>query len=156
MLEAILLAGTLVAAAGPELGQKMSSLALRVDGFPDARGKATLRIYDSVRSMETDPARFEWKTDVVDGVATFVAEGLPQGRWAVMVFHDRNTNGKVDHGWNRFPTESIGYSNGFEPSFRAGMPSYHKVAIRVDASTDSLRLTVRPIDLSSFLGRRSK
>lgn len=156
MLEALLLAGTLVAAAGSDQRQEMSSLALRVDGFPDTRGKAVLRIFDSVGSMEKDAPRLERNADVVDGVAKFAVEGLPRGRWAIMVFHDRNANGKVDHGWNRFPTETIGYSNGFVPSFRTGMPSYHKVAVRIDASTDSLRLTVRSIDLSSFLGRSSK
>ena len=47
---------------------------------------------------------------------------LPQGRYAIGVFHDANRNNRLDTGLFGIPKEQFGFSNG--ASGRFGPPSF--------------------------------
>jgi uncharacterized protein (DUF2141 family) len=49
---------------------------------------------------------------------------LPQGVYAVSLFHDENRNGKLDSGVMRIPKEGYGFSN--NPAKRFGPPKYEE------------------------------
>ena len=44
------------------------------------------------------------------GQVTHVFEGLPPGKYAVMVIHDENANGKLDSNFMGIPSEGYGFS----------------------------------------------
>jgi uncharacterized protein (DUF2141 family) len=44
------------------------------------------------------------------GEVTHVFEGLPPGKYAVMVIHDENENGKLDSNFLGIPSEGYGFS----------------------------------------------
>ena len=62
-------------------------------------------------------------SDIKTGSQTVIFKNLPKSRYAVAVFHDENSNGKIDTNWIGMPKEGIAVSNkakGFmgPPSFK--------------------------------------
>jgi uncharacterized protein (DUF2141 family) len=126
------------------------------DGFADAKGLAVLRAYDSLGNMVKDPPRFFLAAPIQDGSARFRLGDFPSGVWAFVVFQDRNGNNEIDHGWNRFPSEPLGYSRGFVPGISAGMPTYGKAGVPVKSPADTIRVTVAAVDFKSFFRGKSQ
>ena len=62
-----------------------------------------------------------------NGEATFVFPQLEYGNYAVILFHDENGNGDLDHNILRLPAEPMGFSNGFDLSLFSGLPSFEKL-----------------------------
>lgn len=137
-------------------GALPTRLVVDAKGFADAEGSAILRVYDSAGNMAKDPPRFSRKSPIRKGAAHFELSGFPAGTWAFMVFQDRNGNNDIDHGWNRFPVEPMGYSRGFVPGIHVGMPAFGKVAVTVKCPADTIRLTVAEVDFKSFFRRKSQ
>ena len=133
-----------------------TELAVEADGFADAKGLAVLNVYDSVGKMAGEPPRFSFTAPIEGGSARFRLRDFPCGAWAFLVFQDRNGNNEIDHGWNRFPTEPLGYSRGFVPGLSSGMPSFGKAGVPVTGPSDTVHVTVAPVDFKSFFRRESR
>jgi uncharacterized protein (DUF2141 family) len=67
------------------------------EGFPGAASKA----------LRTQPAKIDPQTLTAQAVFS----GIPQGTYAVIVFHDENGNGKLDKNLVGIPKEGYGASN---------------------------------------------
>jgi uncharacterized protein (DUF2141 family) len=65
---------------------------------------------------------------------------LPPGTYALSVFHDRNSNGKLDTNMLGMPSEPFGFSNAAKASF--GPPKFGDAAITLgtDNSTAAIQL----------------
>lgn len=63
------------------------------------------------------------------GIA-LVKVDVPQGRYALFVFHDANENGIVDHKWYGPPAEDLGYYRHFKARFAP--PGFDEVAFELD------------------------
>lgn len=63
------------------------------------------------------------------GKVTLQFEDLPEGEYALAVFHDENGNGKLDRNWLGVPSEKIGFSKGKMRAF--GPPRYSECAFTV-------------------------
>lgn len=131
-------------------------LVVDAKGFADAEGVAVLRVYDSSENMVKDPPRFSRISQIHKGTARFELPDFPAGMWAFMVFQDRNGNNDIDHGWNRFPVEPLGYSRGFVPGIHVGMPTFGKTAVTVECPADTLNVTVAEVDFKAFFRRKSQ
>lgn len=71
-------------------------------------------------------------TATVDGTTATVRLGpVACGSWALMVYHDRNTNGTLDHRFG-FPAEPLAFSNRFALGLFSGLPTFEKLAFPVD------------------------
>ena len=60
------------------------------------------------------------------GVAVFRFPGLVARPYAVVVFHDENRNGEIDHGLLG-PSEALGFSGGFVLSWTSGRPDFERL-----------------------------
>ena len=77
------------------------------------------------------------------GRATIVDfEGIPAGRYAVVLYLDENRNGKLDTSFVGAPTEPFGFSND-APLALFGPPSFEACAIDVRAPLTRARVTLR-------------
>jgi uncharacterized protein (DUF2141 family) len=92
------------------------------DGFPGDTSKA-LRM----QGAPVDP-------NTLSSEIVFV--GIPQGVYAVMVFHDENKNGKLDKNLVGVPKEGYGASNNPEKKMRP--PSFDETSLQLkkDQSVD--------------------
>jgi len=73
------------------------------DGFPG----------DASKALRTQPAKIDPQTLT----AQTVFSGIPQGTYAVMVFHDENGNGKLDKNVLGVPKEGYGASRDARGAF---------------------------------------
>ena len=69
-----------------------------------------------------------------------VLTDLAYGPYAMVVFHDENDNGTLDHNVLRLPAEPLGFSKGFKLSLFSGMPNFEK--LRFDFTVDSMPLEI--------------
>ncbi len=64
---------------------------------------------------------------------------LPPGRYAIAVYHDENSNGKLDTYWYGKPREGAAASNNPHPSFRA--PNFKESSFELsDSQTIALKM----------------
>ncbi|GHU62075.1 hypothetical protein FACS1894123_02420 [Bacteroidia bacterium] len=111
-------------------------LTIIVDGFKEQKGKLMVGVYDSDSTFMKKVYK-GYAVDVTDTSLEFTIE-LPEGEYAISVFHDVNENGKLDTGVFGIPTESYGFSNnrkGFmgPPSFEKAKFSFSRNArIRIN------------------------
>ena len=131
------LLGTAAAADVPREG-----IVVHVSGFTHAGGQAIGNLF-----REGDDVFEKPYLRVVAGIqqntATLVFPGLPQGSYAVTVFHDENGNNDLDHNFLHMPAEPLGFSNGFKLSLFSGMPSFDKLRFAFGANAESLEISVK-------------
>ncbi len=120
--------GATVAIASNPPALAAGPLHIEASGFLDARGHARARIYRPGDRVTGTPWRQE-PAPIRDGVARWTIADLPYGAYAVVVLHDRNDNGEVDHNLFGLPTEALGFSNGFTLGLFSGMPTYEKLRV---------------------------
>lgn len=111
-------------------------------GFAQDRGHAIAKLFrpgDQVRG----PGRWETRAPIVGGQAQLTFPDLPPGEYAVVVFHDENDNGQIDHSLLGLPVEALGFSNGFELGLFSGLPSFDKLRFTHGTEPQHLNITVK-------------
>ena len=113
----------------PGTGMVLALLYDVPDAFADLRDpRATLELPDGGRTA----ARFG---------------DLAPGRYAVVVFHDVNGNGRLDENFMGIPREPLGFSNRY---WAKGPPAFAGAALEVDAGA----LVPAAVDLKKIFGRK--
>jgi uncharacterized protein (DUF2141 family) len=103
-----------------------SALIIRASGFKHVRGHAIAKVFQPGDNVVRHG---RWQTSAVirHGRAVFQFPGLAAGSYAVVVFHDENDNGEIDHNAIGFPREPLGFSNGFVLGLVSGKPTFEKL-----------------------------
>lgn len=94
--------------------------------FKDESGHAIAKLFRLGQNVR-QRGEFEVKSDIRGGKASLIFPPLPAGEYAVVVFHDANDNGVIDHNLIGLPNEAIGFSNAFKLSFISGLPTFDKL-----------------------------
>lgn len=92
------------------------------DGFPG----------DASKALRTQPAKIDPQTLTAQAVFS----GIPQGTYAVMVFHDENGNGKLDENLVGMPKEGYGASNNPPKKMRPPTFDEAKFSLTSDQSVE--------------------
>jgi uncharacterized protein (DUF2141 family) len=92
------------------------------EGFPGAASKA----------LRTQTAKIDPQTLTAQAIFS----GIPQGTYAVMVFHDENGNGKLDKNLVGIPKEGYGASNNPAKKMRAPTFDEAKFSLSSDQSVE--------------------
>lgn len=103
-----------------------NTLIVNAGGFAHARGHAVAKLFQPADNV-LEHGRQQLIAEIRDGKASFEFKGLPAGAYALVVFHDENDNGEIDHNLFRLPSEALGFSNGFTPGPFSGLPSFDKL-----------------------------
>jgi uncharacterized protein (DUF2141 family) len=118
-----------------------ASITVQASGFKDDQGQAIAKLFqpgDDVLAA----GRWEAKSHIHDGHATLVLPALPAGRYALVVFHDRNGNGQIDHGLLG-PSEALGFSGGFRLSLFSGRPTFDELKFEFNGQAATMEVRVR-------------
>lgn len=110
---------------------------VKIEGIDSNKGKIVLSLYDAPEHYRKHPKQ------VLRVAAEKVAhEGfslsLPQGTYAISVYHDANNNGHIDRNFIGIPTERGGFSN--NPRIVMGPPSFKSCAF---SCTGDMQLTIK-------------
>ena len=98
-------------------------------------GKVSFALYNKETFMKTP---LQAKTSkIVNGKSTVVFEGIEAGDYAIVCFHDKNNNDKMDFQENGMPMEDYGASNNVM-SF--GPPTYLNSKFAVEGENVTLEI----------------
>lgn len=75
------------------------------------------------------------------GTVNFTIPDLPDGTYAISVFHDENQNHKVDRDLFGRPKEGIGFAN--NPKIRFSAPSWKDSSLRVAGPSEDTTIDLR-------------
>lgn len=93
------------------------------------KGSIYLALYNSADTYMKDGYKSA-KTKVIDGKATISFENIEKGTYAFSVFHDVNSNEKMDKNFMGIPKEPYGFSNNKKGKF--GPPDFEKVKFELN------------------------
>lgn len=144
---AITLAATVFySAALPTLAQALGSADLNIEasGFNDESGHAIAKLFFPGQNVR-QRGHLEIKADIQGGKASLAFLALPPGDYAVVVFHDANDNGIIDHNLIGIPNEELGFSNAFKLSLSSGLPTFNKLKFAHGESAQTIAIRVEAL-----------
>ena len=104
------------------ISTKKQSVTATVVNVTSDSGKVSFAIYDKANFMR-QPIDSK-NSKIVDGKSTVTFENLAPGEYAIICFHDKNNNDKMDFEANGMPIEDYGATNNI---MNFGPPKYDDV-----------------------------
>lgn len=103
------------------------NISLEINNVKTSSGTINVAIYDESEGF----LKFDkvFKADSIGakkGKTEMHITGLPEGEYALAIFHDENGNSKLDTNWLGIPKEAIGFSNARMKTF--GPPQFKECA----------------------------
>ncbi len=100
-------------------GSAQSDLVLEVEGLETMDGQILVGLFDSEAGFEAEQEMIG-RTVPVSGETTRITfDDLPVGNYAIKVFHDEDSDGKLDTNGLGIPSEPYGFSNNASDPFSA-------------------------------------
>jgi uncharacterized protein (DUF2141 family) len=132
----------LVVVHSPAFSESTGKLVVDISGFPSSDGFAMVALNNSKESYKggENEAIAKTKTMVVDQKAQVVFTSLPYGWYGISLYHDENSNGKMDKNAMGIPKEAYGFSNNAKGFF--GKPSYKKVKFQLNSAEMQIAISL--------------
>ncbi len=126
----------------PAPARSTSTLAVRITGFRNAKGKINIALFRNATGFPLDiasaAAAQRLEIDPQTASATAVFKDLPQGVYAVSVFHDENLTGKMEFDSQGVPQYGYGISN--NPDTRQGPPVSDQAVFTVNQAETTIEI----------------
>lgn len=119
-----------------------SNLVIHASGFTHQRGQAIANLFYEGDDL-FKASRSRVATTIQNDMAVLIFPHVMPGHYAVLVFHDENGNGDLDHNALRFPAEPLGYSNNFDLTLFSGLPSFKKLRFAFEADGNPISIQVK-------------
>lgn len=137
----ILMAAIAVTAHSVLAAPGSNGLEVEVSGFKNDSGHAIAKLFmpgdDDIKK-----GRQEVSGTIRNWLSSLTFATAPPGEYAVVVFHDANDNGAIDHNLIGFPKEALGFSNGFTLTITTGLPNFEKLRFTHGAALQTLTIKV--------------
>ncbi|TBU92821.1 DUF2141 domain-containing protein [Stutzerimonas kirkiae] len=127
-------------ASGPVFAEDVR-LSVVVHGLQHERGSVRASLYNDPDSFRKEARAVAVRqVSAVEGDAVIHFDGLAPGRYALMVYHDENADGKLNLRLGMFPREGYGLSN--NPRVM-GPPKFEASAFDVSGPETTTDIDVR-------------
>lgn len=118
----------------PMFGLAQNQITVDVHDVPSSKGKISVAVYNKKEGF----LKFEnvFKCDSIvakKGITHISIKDLPEGEYALAIFHDENGNDKLDTNWLGIPKEKVAFSNAKMKTF--GPPAFKECAFKVEKDT---------------------
>ena len=134
MLRRLSPVGTLFALAAVCMPQEQAApsnlVHVEISGLRSDKGQVMCALFSSAAGFPKDytKASARAKSEISGGRAVCEFPGVSAGTYAVAVFHDENSNGRLDTKFMGIPREGVGASNNAKGHF--GPPKFDAAAFR--------------------------
>jgi uncharacterized protein (DUF2141 family) len=111
-----------------------ATLTIQVQGLKQTKGQVQIAIYNDANKFLK--IGNEYRAESVAATAnalTYTAKNLPNGEYAIAVFHDINSDGVLNLNFLGIPKEPYGFSKNIKPMWSA--PTFSKTKVAVNADT---------------------
>ncbi|MET0859136.1 MAG: DUF2141 domain-containing protein [Telluria sp.] len=117
-----------------------ADLTIHIDDVKAAGGHLMVAVYNSAANFRKTAAGYASTAAEKTG-STVVIKDLPAGEYAFAVYHDANSNGKLDTNLLGIPTEDYGFSN--NALGKMGPPSFDQARFALPAAGAAMRVSLR-------------
>ncbi len=118
----------------PFWGISQSTLKVSVHAIKEPKGELFIGLYNSESSFKNVDSVYLDKIIAIDSsIMVTYFEELPHGLYALTMFQDKNSNGKMDKGFFGQPKEKYGFSNNPKIMFKS--PGFDKCMFTVANDT---------------------
>lgn len=113
-----------------------------IAGMHNDKGRVVCSLFSTAAEFpkRTDKAVAHTASDISQGQASCDFAGVAPGTYAVSVFHDENSNGKLDTNFMGIPREGVGASNNARGHF--GPPKFDAAAFQFSGGRLDLTITI--------------
>ncbi len=119
----------------PFFATAQNKLSITVVGVKSSSGSINVAVYNKSEGfLKFDEVYKSDSARAIKGTTHIAIYGLPEGVYALAVFHDENGNNELDTNWLGMPKESFGFSRGRMKAF--GPPSFRECALRINADSE--------------------
>jgi uncharacterized protein (DUF2141 family) len=126
----------------PFFGNTQSNLKVSVHAIKEPRGELFIGLYNSESTFKnTDSVYMDKIIPIDSSIMVTYFEGLPPGHYALTMFQDKNSNGKMDKGIFGQPTEKYGFSNNPKIMFKS--PDFDKCMFKVTARDTTVYIKMK-------------
>lgn len=105
-----------------------NTIELEITDFESDEGIAMIGLYNSEANFMEDDFRGK-KLEIKDSMVTTTFTDIPDGVYAISVFHDENKDGKLNTNFMGIPKEDYGATN--EAHSRLGAPRWEDAKFEV-------------------------
>ena len=140
-LVAVMLAIAITVPAVPQTASA-NTIRVKVEGLRSDKGQVKCALFSSAKDFPKngDKAVAHAQSAIAHGKAVCEFSAVAPGRYAVSVFHDENSNGKMDTNFIGMPREGVGASNNAIGHF--GPPKFDAAAFSYSGGQLELAITV--------------
>ncbi len=117
-----------------------SFFTLTITGIQKIEGEIRIAMFDSKEKYTKDPLHAV-VLPVDSTVVEWSVDALPYGEYAIAIYHDKNTNGKLDTNLLGIPKEDYGFSNNARGRF--GPASWKAARFQVIESSVQTTVHIR-------------
>ena len=118
----------------PVMLSAQKKLTVQVAGVASDSGQILVAVYDKADGfLKKGHAIKGFRAKAVAGVTEVEIHDLPEGQYALAIYHDENGNDELDTNWLGIPKEPIGFSNAKMRTF--GPPGFKDCAFSLDSDT---------------------
>ncbi len=120
--------------------ENASAFKLVVKGIDKIEGEIRIAVFNSEEKYTKDPVHAV-VLPVDSTTIVWEQDSLPYGEYAIAVYHDKNTNGKIDTNFLGIPKEDYGFSNNARGRF--GPASWKDSKFSVETSVYTTEIEIK-------------
>ena len=118
----------------PILSYSQHKLNIEVLGVPNSEGSIRVAVYNTSETFLSHDQVFKTGSVVAnEGITHVSIDDLPDGQYAIALYHDVNGNDELDTNWLGIPKEDVGFSNAKMKTF--GPPKFKECAFKMEPVT---------------------
>ena len=130
-----------LAAAPAAMAEENATLTLSVDNIETQTGKLMVALFKGQQHWKSNDA-IAAQAPLVNGeTMTLTFEALEPGEYGIKIYHDENSDGKLNTGSFGIPKEPYGFSN--NAPVRFGPPSWEKAHFTLQAGENTQSITLK-------------
>lgn len=119
----------------PLLVLSQNKLSIEVIGVPNSDGNINVALYDTSDGfLKADSVFKAESVHAKKGMTAVSLENIPDGEYAIALYHDVNGNHELDTNFLGIPKETIGFSKSKMKTF--GPPKFSECSFKVEADKD--------------------
>lgn len=105
-----------------------NTITVTVTNFKNNQGKVMVGMYNGANAFMKKTI-YSKVGEIKANTAKVVFENIPDGEYAISLYHDENSNNKLDTGWFGIPKEGYGCSN--DAKGMMGPPKYEDAKFQI-------------------------
>lgn len=95
---------------------QMPVLTVEIPNAKEVKGEIQISVFNDPNSFLKEGKEFKiYRFKVTNLIDKYEINGLPRGNYALIVYHDKNNNQKMDRSFLGIPQEAYGFSKNFKP-----------------------------------------